>query len=98
VKPRCDTDRGSGSKTLNIENCVINIPIARLSPHYDELSLEGGFIEIDLDTGNEQPPDTRIAAAIFVDLHSVLNFLSLLSHCLPVTAHYMLLYVYLKSI
>jgi hypothetical protein len=25
-----------------------------LSLHYDEVSLEGGLIEIDLDTGNEQ--------------------------------------------
>ena len=48
------------------ENRVIDILIARLSPHYDEVSLEGGLIEIDLDTGNEQPPDTRIAAAILV--------------------------------
>jgi hypothetical protein len=38
--------------------------MAKLSPHYDEVFLEGGLIEIDLDTGNEQPPDTRIAAAI----------------------------------
>jgi hypothetical protein len=37
-----------------------------LSPHYDEVSLEGGLIEIDLDTRNEQPPDTRITAAILV--------------------------------
>jgi hypothetical protein len=37
--------------------------------HYNEISLEvGGLIEIDLDAGNEQPPDTRIAAAILVNL------------------------------
>ena len=47
---------------MNIENRVIDILIARLSLHYDEVSLESGLIEID--TGNEQPPDTRIAAAI----------------------------------
>jgi hypothetical protein len=57
---------------LNIENCAISIHIliARLSPHYDEVSLEDGLIEIDLDTaGNEQPPDTRISAAILVTFH-----------------------------
>jgi hypothetical protein len=70
VKPRCDTDRGSGSKTLNIENRVIDTIIARLSPHNDKVSLEGGLIEIALDTGNEQPPDTRIAAAILVKWNS----------------------------
>jgi hypothetical protein len=52
---------------LNIENCVTDIILkATLSPHYVKVSLEGGLIEIDLDTGNEQPPDTRIAAAILV--------------------------------
>jgi hypothetical protein len=29
------------------------LEIAKLSPHYDEVFLEGGLIEIDLDTGNE---------------------------------------------
>ena len=53
VKPRCDTDQGSGSKTLNIENRVKDILKARLSPHHDEVSLQGGLIEKDLDTGNE---------------------------------------------
>jgi hypothetical protein len=61
---------------LNIENRVIDILIAWLGPHYDEVSLEGGLIEIDLGTatrqGNEQPPDTRIAAAIVV-YHSFMN-------------------------
>jgi hypothetical protein len=58
-----------GEILVNIENHVIDILIiiARLSPHYDEVSLEDGFIEIDLDTGNEQPPDTKIAAAILVE-------------------------------
>jgi hypothetical protein len=51
---------------LNIKNHVLDIFIARLSPHYDEVSQEGGLMEIHLDTGNEQPPDTRIAAAILV--------------------------------
>jgi hypothetical protein len=37
-----------------------------LSPHLDEVSLEGGLIGINLDTGNEQPPETRIAATILV--------------------------------
>jgi hypothetical protein len=55
VKPRYDTDRGSGSRTLNIENHVIDILVGRLSPHYDEVSLEGGLIEKDLDLRNEQP-------------------------------------------
>jgi hypothetical protein len=51
---------------LNTENRVIDILIARLSLHYDQVSLEDGLIEIDPDTGKEQPPDTRIAAAILV--------------------------------
>jgi hypothetical protein len=32
----------------------------------NEVSLEGGLIEIYLDTGSELPPDTRIVAAILV--------------------------------
>jgi hypothetical protein len=39
-----------------------------LNLHYDEISLEGGLIKIDLDTGNEQPPDTRIVVAIIVEM------------------------------
>jgi hypothetical protein len=42
------------------------ILIERFSPNYDEVSLEGGLFEIDLETGNEQPPDTSIATAIHV--------------------------------
>jgi hypothetical protein len=40
--------------------------MAGLSRHYDEVSLEGGLIEIDLDTatGNEQPPETKIEVPI----------------------------------
>jgi hypothetical protein len=52
---------------LSIRNRVIDILIAKLSPHYDEVSLEAGLIEMDLDTGNEQPPDTRISVAILLD-------------------------------
>ena len=60
-------DRGSRSKTLKIENHVIDILIARSSLHYHEVSLESGLIEIYLrDTGNEQPPDTRVVKYAFL--------------------------------
>ena len=34
---------------MNIENRAIDILIASLSPHYDDVSIEGGLIEVDLD-------------------------------------------------
>ena len=43
---------------MNIENRVIDILTARLSPHYDEVFLDSGLIDLDLNTGNDQPPDT----------------------------------------
>jgi hypothetical protein len=76
-------DRLSGSKNLNIENTVIDIlEIARLSPHYDVVSLEGGLIEIDQDTGNEQPPDTKLRQQSFFKSHfRLLYYFVLFHHC-----------------